>query len=175
MYNRQKWEPKKNGNADPEHMNCTHKHNTHRITSEFSTCSKLMRFLSMSSSVPLFCYIKMYYVSLFYRAIFSSSFVLDFFFCHKLLLMIFHSWQHVAAGIIINFHALRAVKRLSVMNSSPFNGTRDENRKKKLRFIRWATNPIWNEENNRKIIEIKHLKVWEDGSKATRHTIHFHV
>lgn len=79
MYNRQKWEPKKNGNADPEHMNCTHKHNTHRITSEFSTCSKLMRFLSMSSSVPLFCYIKMYYVSLFYRAIFSSSFVLDFF------------------------------------------------------------------------------------------------
>lgn len=103
-------------------------HNAHWFNDESSTCSKLMRLhrcfvLHTLVVVGTYVYIRQctrkYFTFLsriFFPVIFS---IIDvclcvYFIFHKLLLMIFYSWQHVATGIIINFHALWAVKRLSV-------------------------------------------------------------
>lgn len=93
------------------HRPHTHtQYNTHWISIEFSTCSKLMRFLSRSSLCMCGGFVCLYIFFACSSRVHDSHILLHARLC-KLLLMILHSWQDVAAGIIINFHALRAVKR----------------------------------------------------------------
>lgn len=110
---------------------------------EFSTCLKLLPFLSIfhSSLVE--------YISGYAHCCVSVNFF--FFLCHhKLLQMIFHRWQHVAAGIIINFHALRIVKRLFIMNFLSINSSNCVTPQTRTQCsIRWELIRL-REQNNRK-------------------------
>lgn len=78
---------------------------------------------------------------------------------HKLLLMIFRRWQRVVAGIIINFHALRA-SQTTFHNEFSGDGLHH--------FHSIRTNPIRKErmqKNKRKVIEIKHTHTQKRNRK----------